>query len=149
VRKLFSGKPRRQGAKKRTRTPTASTPVPEAADVAEVAEDALQTLRELEELVVGPEASPKTRKRRRWSLFGGGTAKANAGPARVPARSDARAKQGIEAAHPDRERLIRDALAIQRDKQSALSGLSDEQRALLRAMAQKLLGAADTGKDGA
>jgi len=148
VRKLFSGKPRRDGAKKRTRTPAAAESAPDVGDVASVAEDALQSLRELEELVVGPAASAKTRKRR-WSLFGGGKAKATAGPSRAPAQGTTPTTQSVEsAAHPEREQLIRDALAIQRDKQSALASLSDEQRALLREMAQKLLGA-DPGKGGA
>jgi len=147
VRKLSSGKPRRQGAKKRTGVPAASEPAPDAADVVGAAEDALQTLRELEELVVGPAAQSKTRKRRGWSLFGGGKQKATAGPTRAPAQATAPTGPSVEAAaRPDRERLIRDALAIQRDKQSALSGLSDEQRTLLREMAQKLLGA-EPGKD--
>jgi len=148
VRKLFSRRPRRGGAKKRTRTPDAAESAPEAGDVASVAEDALKSLRELEELVVGPAASAKSRKHR-WSLFGGGKQKATAGPTRAPAQATAPAGASVEAAAPpERERLIRDALAIQRDKQSALASLSDEQRALLREMAQKLLGA-DPGKSGA
>lgn len=140
---LFESFKRRGGTKtKRARAgkrrpPAAPAPAPSAdgpgSETAVAADDAIQTLKELEELVVtsGAPHSPAEKPKRGLAALFARPAKAEPRP---PVEAEPRA-----AAAADRSDLIRDALAVRRAKQEVLGELSPQHRALLRAMANKLL----------